>query len=79
MTDSFTLDYYDTAFENYIAYAKVEGRRIKLNFWDTSCLDNYANLRRCSYSNADVFIICYAVTERSSFESVESTVFKKSN
>ncbi|KAL7713030.1 Ras-like GTP-binding protein RHO [Entamoeba marina] len=46
-------------------------KKINLGLWDTAGQEEYDRLRPLSYPNTDVFIICYSITARSSFENVE--------
>lgn len=43
---------------------------VDLGLWDTSGLEQFDRVRTMSYSKADVFIICFSVTNRQSFENV---------
>ena len=39
--------------------------------WDTAGQEDYDKLRPLSYGNANVFLACFSVTSRLSFESIE--------
>ena len=45
-------------------------RVFKLNLWDTAGQEEYDRLRPLSYPQTDIFLICFALTERSSFRNV---------
>lgn len=59
-------------FETFSLKIKVDGRKVELGLWDTSGEDEYEALRRLSYPNCDVFIVCYSVGSRNSFERVRT-------
>ena len=44
---------------------------VDLGLWDTSGLEQFDRVRTMSYPKADVFIICFSVTNRASFENVK--------
>lgn len=43
-----------------------------MGLWDTAGQEDYDRLRPLSYPQTDIFLICYAVTSRTSFENVTS-------
>lgn len=45
-------------------------RVFKLNLWDTAGQEEYDRLRPLSYPQTDIFLICFALTERNSFRNV---------
>ncbi len=49
-----------------------EGRPVTLNIWDTAGQDDYDRLRPLSYPQTDIFLICFSVVNRKSFERVKS-------
>ena len=57
-------------FDNYIANLIVENQRVNLELWDTAGQEDFDRLRPLGYSETDVFLICYAVNLRSSFENI---------
>ena len=58
------------SFSTFTHKMKVDGRKLELGLWDTSGDPKYEGLRRLSYPNCDVFIVCYSVNSRRSFENV---------
>lgn len=48
----------------------VEQKPVFLGLWDTSGQEDYDRLRPLSYTGADVFMICFSVASRTSFENV---------
>lgn len=49
---------------------KVDGRKMELGIWDTSGDSQYDGLRRLAYPSGDVFVLCYSVDNRQSYENV---------
>lgn len=70
--DRFPIDYVPTIFETYTTNLIVDGRRVNLSLWDTAGQEDFERLRPLSYSDTDVFIVCYAIPLRSSFENVKA-------
>ncbi|KAF4211817.1 hypothetical protein CNMCM5878_002018 [Aspergillus fumigatiaffinis] len=58
-------------FDNCAVDVSVDGRPYSLGFWDTWNDDERNRIRRLSYPNTDVFLICFSVVNRQSFSSVE--------
>ena len=56
----------------YCFYPRIEDRKHVLSLWDTIGDEAYDRLRLFSYPKADVFLICFSITEPSSFESVKT-------
>lgn len=49
---------------------KVDGRKLELGLWDSSGDPKYEGLRRLSYPSCNVFVVCYSVNCRDSFENI---------
>ena len=63
-----------TVFDNYVAQVSIAGKGIELALFDTAGQEDYDRLRPLSYPDAHVFLVCFSVTWRMSFESVEAKV-----
>jgi len=70
-TNDFPKDYVPTVFDNYSATVAVDDKQINLGLWDTAGQEDYDRLRPLSYPQTDVFLICFAVPSRTSFENVK--------
>ncbi|EDO16949.1 hypothetical protein Kpol_1041p7 [Vanderwaltozyma polyspora DSM 70294] len=77
-TNTFPQDYVPTVFDNYSTTIALKGktpeqepRLFKLNLWDTAGQEEYDTLRPLSYPQTDIFLICFSVSEPSSFVNVK--------
>ena len=67
-SDKFPTDYIPTIFENYSANVKVDHQNITLSLWDTAGQEDYSELRKLCYPQADVFLIVFSIADPSSLE-----------
>lgn len=68
----FPTEYVPTVFENYVSEVALDKKVIDLALWDTAGQEDYDRLRPLSYPDTDVVILCYAVDDRSTVESILS-------
>ena len=69
-TDSFPTEYVPTVFDNYQANVMVNAKPISLGLWDTVGVEDFDRLRPKSYSNTDVFLVCYSSISPLSLDNV---------
>ncbi|XP_062974758.1 rho-related GTP-binding protein RhoD [Elgaria multicarinata webbii] len=62
--------YTPTVFEKYSAPFHISDKQVQINLWDTAGQDDYDRLRPLSYSGAHAILMCYDVTNHTSFENV---------
>ena len=70
--NKFPEDYVSTVFDNFEALQVVDGKTVHLQLWDTAGQAEYDRLRPLSFQETDVFIICFAVNSKQSFENVKT-------
>nr|CAH0108776.1 unnamed protein product [Daphnia galeata] len=68
----FPVQYVPTVFDNFSDTIEVDGQSYNVSLWDTAGQEDYERLRILSYPNTDVFLLCYAVNNRTSFNNVTS-------
>lgn len=71
-TNQFPEDYVPTVFDNYSAIVMVGDEKVTIHLWDTAGQEEYDRLRPLSYTQTDIFLICFSVVEPFSFQNVES-------
>lgn len=59
-----------TVFDDYEASVMVKGKPFLVGLYDTAGLEDFDRLRPFSYPGTDVFVVCFSVASRSSFENV---------
>ena len=63
-----------TAIANYSTTVTVDEKVANIDLWDTAGQDEYDRLRPMSYTQADVFLICFSLVSPASFDNVKSKV-----
>jgi small GTP-binding protein len=64
----FPDEYVPTVFENYKTVVSMGGQDYAVQLWDTAGQEELESIRTLSYSHTDVFLLCYAVDDRTSFD-----------
>ena len=73
-TNAFPGEYIPTVFDSYSKAVITENLPpINLHLWDTAGQEDYRKLRPLAYPQTDVFLVCFSLTDRTSFQNVEST------
>jgi Ras-related C3 botulinum toxin substrate 1 len=71
-TNAFSNEYLPTVFDNYAANLMVEDQQINLQLWDTAGQEDYKTIRPLSYTQTDVFVICFSLVSPTSLENVQN-------
>ncbi|XP_076072312.1 ras-related C3 botulinum toxin substrate 2-like [Mytilus galloprovincialis] len=69
-TNTFNEDYVPTIFDNYKTTIMVNDIYVELGLWDTAGQEDYDRFRPLSYPLTDVFLVCFSLVHRPSFENV---------
>lgn len=64
-------DYVATVFENYAGKTNVAGDEYTVGIFDSAGQHDYESLREFTYKDSEVFVVCYSVVDRESFESIK--------
>eukprot|EP00094_Tigriopus_californicus_P008714 TCALIF_08399-PA protein Name:"Similar to RHO1 GTP-binding protein RHO1 (Ashbya gossypii (strain ATCC 10895 / CBS 109.51 / FGSC 9923 / NRRL Y-1056))" AED:0.04 eAED:0.04 QI:0/0.66/0.5/1/0.33/0.5/4/504/500 len=70
--DEWTEEYVPTSFDKVLATQEVNKQKVDLILWDTSGSPAYDSVRSLSYPDADVFLLCYKITDPISLRNVKS-------
>ncbi|KAJ6481209.1 P-loop containing nucleoside triphosphate hydrolase protein [Mycena vitilis] len=73
--NKFPTEYVPTVFESWAVTVMVGEQPYQLGFWDTCDKDEYERLRPLSYTQTDVFLVCFKVTSHASFDNVKTKWF----
>ncbi|XP_057674491.1 rho-related GTP-binding protein RhoF [Corythoichthys intestinalis] len=68
--DYFPEKYAPTVFEKYSTSVVLKGKEVKLNVYDTAGQEDYDRLRPLSYQEAHLILLCFDVTNPTSFDNV---------
>jgi len=69
--NSFPEEHVPTVFDNRSTIVLYENEPINLNLWDTAGQEDYARLRPLSYPQTDVFLVCFSIISRNSFNNLK--------
>lgn len=70
--NKFLGDYVPTAYDIYAVETQFNGRNLCINIMDLSGGDGFAKMRAIAYRGTQVFIMCFSLTNRASFENVRA-------
>ena len=68
----FPTEYTATVFDSYPTDIEVGGYKTKMIIWDNSGLETFEHLRKLTYPDGDVVIICFDLVNQASYENVLS-------
>ncbi|KAH0787005.1 Rho GTPase [Histomonas meleagridis] len=74
---TFPTEYVPTVFENYKAKVKVNGSEYTILLWDTAGQEELENIRTLSYANTDIFLLCFSIIDRASFDNIRNKWFEE--
>lgn len=63
-------DYVATVFDNFAGKTTVNGDEYIVSIFDCAGQHDYESLRRFTYDDSEVFVVCYSAVDRNSFESI---------
>lgn len=66
----FPETYVPTVFENYRCKVNVGDYEVSVQMWDTAGQEDLENIRTLSYTNTDVFLVCFAINDRTSYDNI---------
>ncbi|XP_046547036.1 LOW QUALITY PROTEIN: cdc42 homolog [Haliotis rubra] len=70
-TNTFPQEYVPTVFDNYAVTVIIGGEPYTLGLFDTAGQEDYDRLRPLSYTNTDVFLLCFSVVSPSSYANIK--------
>lgn len=68
----FHKDYIPTVFDNYTANVMINNEIIQLSLWDTAGQEDFDKLRPLSYNLTDVFILCFSLISKISYNNISN-------
>ena len=70
VNDKFPTEYIPTVFDVYRCIIKVKDLERKMVLWDTAGQSDLAPMRKLSYPETSVFLVCFSLTDPISYNSV---------
>jgi len=65
-------DYVPTVFDNYVVKLQVNSEEVTLQLWDTAGQEDLENIRVLSYTNTDVFLVCFSLVDPTSLANIQT-------
>jgi Ras-related C3 botulinum toxin substrate 1 len=69
--DKFPDMYEPTVFDNYSSNIMYNEKLYSLNLWDCAGQEDYRDMRKLSYPNTDVFVLCYSCISPTSYKNLD--------
>jgi small GTP-binding protein len=70
VNNAFPTNYTPTIFDNCTQKTVYKNQPVNLGLWDTAGEENYNLLRPLSYPQTNVFLVCFSIIDRKSFDNV---------
>lgn len=71
--NEFPTEYTATVFDSYPTDMTLsDGTELKVNIWDTAGQEEFENLRKLTYPETNLFMVCFSMDNRASFENVRN-------
>lgn len=70
VTNKNPVGYLPTLFDNWAKQMTYNENKYNLTLWDTAGQEEFEELRKLSFQDTDVFLLCYAVNNVSSFNNL---------
>ena len=78
-TGTYPWEYIPTVFESWVGHRVVDGTDVHIGLWDLPGSEDYDRLRPLGYPGTDVFLLCFALNEPSSFENIKERWYPELN
>ena len=72
ISDTLPASYKPTSFDKFLVTKDISGSLFNLTVWDTSGSASFDTVRPLSYGEADIFIICFKISDPLSLYNVKS-------
>jgi GTPase SAR1 family protein len=59
---------------HFIRSTKISDRQVELVIWDNTGREGYETMRRLSYEDAHIVLICFDISDPDSFENIDYMV-----
>lgn len=63
--------YEPTVFENFVQDITINNQIVELSLWDTAGQEEFDRIRLLSYEDTHVFLLCFSVENRDSFQNIQ--------
>ncbi|KAN0007113.1 hypothetical protein ACTFIU_005307 [Dictyostelium citrinum] len=71
-SSGFPFEYVPTVFDNYTFKVNINDQIYNIGCWDTGGGEDYPRLRPLSYPQTNLFLICFSIASRNSFNNCET-------
>ncbi len=71
INDEFPNEKVPTILDCYREEVIIDNHSLNLVIWDSGGEDHYSRLKPLGYENADVFLMCFSIDDRDSFNRIE--------